>query len=171
MTWELYDLTKDWTQYDDVAAKYPEKVKELKAALPTGSREVPGAAARRLGGDAPRGAAAEHHRRPHRVRLHQADDRHSAGRLAAAAQHVLHHHGRHRGAGRRRRGHAPDLRRPVRRLRLLPAQGQAGLPLEPGRPEAHSLGRPGRARRPASTPWSSTSSTTASARARWPSTT
>jgi len=27
--WELYDLSKDWTQYDDVAAQYPEKVKEL----------------------------------------------------------------------------------------------------------------------------------------------
>ena len=30
MTWELYDLTKDWTQFQDVAAKHPEKVKELK---------------------------------------------------------------------------------------------------------------------------------------------
>jgi arylsulfatase len=29
-TWELYDLTRDWTQFDDVAAKHPEKVKELK---------------------------------------------------------------------------------------------------------------------------------------------
>ncbi len=28
---ELYDLTKDWTQADNVAAKYPEKVKELEA--------------------------------------------------------------------------------------------------------------------------------------------
>ncbi len=27
--WELYDLNKDWTQSEDVAAKYPEKVKEL----------------------------------------------------------------------------------------------------------------------------------------------
>jgi arylsulfatase A-like enzyme len=27
--WELYDLTKDWTQYEDVAAKYPAKLKEL----------------------------------------------------------------------------------------------------------------------------------------------
>jgi arylsulfatase len=27
--WELYDLSKDWTQYNDVAAQYPEKVKEL----------------------------------------------------------------------------------------------------------------------------------------------
>ena len=29
-TWELYDLTKDWTQDDDVAAKYPAKLKEMK---------------------------------------------------------------------------------------------------------------------------------------------
>jgi len=27
--WELYDLSKDWTQSDDVAAKYPAKVKEM----------------------------------------------------------------------------------------------------------------------------------------------
>jgi arylsulfatase A-like enzyme len=30
VTWELYDLRKDWTQCDDVAAKYPEKVEEMK---------------------------------------------------------------------------------------------------------------------------------------------
>jgi arylsulfatase len=30
VTWELYDLTKDWTQFNDVAAKYPDKVKELR---------------------------------------------------------------------------------------------------------------------------------------------
>jgi arylsulfatase A-like enzyme len=29
-TWELYDLTKDWTQSEDVAAKYPAKVAEMK---------------------------------------------------------------------------------------------------------------------------------------------
>src|SRR5215813_8854075 len=28
-TWELYDLTKDWTQHDDVAAANPQKLKEL----------------------------------------------------------------------------------------------------------------------------------------------
>ena len=27
--YELYDLSKDWTQYEDLAAKYPDKVKEL----------------------------------------------------------------------------------------------------------------------------------------------
>jgi arylsulfatase len=30
-TWELYDLTKDWTQSDDLAAKNPAKVKEMAA--------------------------------------------------------------------------------------------------------------------------------------------
>jgi arylsulfatase len=29
-TWELYELTKDWAQSEDVAAKYPEKVQEMK---------------------------------------------------------------------------------------------------------------------------------------------
>lgn len=27
--WQLYDLSKDWTQFNDVSAQYPEKVKEL----------------------------------------------------------------------------------------------------------------------------------------------
>ena len=31
VTWELYDLSKDWTQSNDVAAADPEKVKELQA--------------------------------------------------------------------------------------------------------------------------------------------
>jgi len=29
--WELYDLSKDWTQFNDVSAQYPEKVKEMEA--------------------------------------------------------------------------------------------------------------------------------------------
>jgi arylsulfatase len=31
--WELYDLGKDWTQFDDVAAQYPDKLKELQAVF------------------------------------------------------------------------------------------------------------------------------------------
>ena len=133
--------------------------------------QVRGAAAGHLGGDALGGATAQHHGGPHRVHLYPAGDRHSAGRLAAAAEHVLHHHGRGGDPGGRRRGHAADLRRPVRRLRFLPAQGQAGVPLEPGGFEAGPLGRARSASRPASTRWSSTSSTTVSAPKRWPSTT
>jgi arylsulfatase A-like enzyme len=33
VTWELYDLNTDWTQFDDVAAKYPDKVEAMKAWL------------------------------------------------------------------------------------------------------------------------------------------
>jgi arylsulfatase A-like enzyme len=29
VTWELFDLNSDWTQFEDIAAKHPEKVKEL----------------------------------------------------------------------------------------------------------------------------------------------
>jgi arylsulfatase len=29
--WELYDLSEDWTQYNDVSDQYPDKVKELEA--------------------------------------------------------------------------------------------------------------------------------------------
>ncbi len=29
--WELYDLTKDWTQFDDVAAQHPEKLAQMQA--------------------------------------------------------------------------------------------------------------------------------------------
>ena len=38
-TWELYDLTKDWTQDQDVAAKYPEKVQEMKELFATEARK------------------------------------------------------------------------------------------------------------------------------------
>ena len=85
-TWELFDLTKDWTQCEDVAAKYPEKVKEMKELFLTGGQEVSGAAAGCVGGDPRRAAAAEYHRRPQRVRLHQAHDGPAAGRFALAAQ-------------------------------------------------------------------------------------
>jgi arylsulfatase A-like enzyme len=39
MTWELYDVTKDWTQSDDVAAKYPEKLKEMKDIFASEARK------------------------------------------------------------------------------------------------------------------------------------
>jgi arylsulfatase A-like enzyme len=39
VTWELYDLTKDWTQCDDIAAKNPEKLEELKALFLTEAKK------------------------------------------------------------------------------------------------------------------------------------
>jgi len=37
--WELYDLTKDWTQFEDVAAKYPQKLKEMQALFDEEARK------------------------------------------------------------------------------------------------------------------------------------
>ena len=31
--WELYNVAKDWTQFDDISAKYPDKLKELQELL------------------------------------------------------------------------------------------------------------------------------------------
>ena len=69
--WELYDLTKDFSQFDDLAAKEPDKLQGAAGPLPGGGREVPGVAARQLGRRAAAGAAAERDRRPGRVRLYR----------------------------------------------------------------------------------------------------
>jgi arylsulfatase A-like enzyme len=68
------------------------------------------------------------------------------GDAPVPAQHLLHHHGGHHRARGRRRGHDRDLGRAFRRIRLLPARGQAGVPVEPARPRAHQVGRTGGAR-------------------------
>ncbi len=95
----------------------------------------------------------------------------AAGRLAATPERLLHDHRRHRGAAGRRRGNDPDLGRALRRLRLLPAQGQARLPVEPGRPRAGEVGGRRSADARHSTRSSSSSSTMDSASGRWRSTT
>ena len=79
---ELYDLDKDFSQSQNIADKYPDKVKEMKAMFIDGSEEVSGLPDGRLGGGPHRGPASEHHRRPHRVRLHPPDGRPAAGRFA-----------------------------------------------------------------------------------------
>ena len=89
---ELYNLNKDFSQTQDLAAQYPDKVKAHEGQVRRRGEEAPGLPARRVGGGAHRRAAAEHHRRAHRVRLHAADGRAAAGRFALHAEHVLHHH-------------------------------------------------------------------------------
>ncbi len=39
VTWELYDVTKDWTQAEDVAAKNPQKLAEMKALFLTEAKK------------------------------------------------------------------------------------------------------------------------------------
>lgn len=53
---ELYDLKRDFSQATDLAAKNPQKVKEMKAAFIAEGQEVSGVPARCLGGGADRGS-------------------------------------------------------------------------------------------------------------------
>ena len=139
--WELYDLTKDWTQSDNVAAKYPEKLEELQdlfwseakkyQVLPldasvatrlviprpsiTAGRDVftySGELTGTPNGDAPSILNASYNFKA------EVDVPESGAEGMIVTQ-----------GGR------------FRRLRLLRAQGQAGVPVEHGRPEADSLGR------------------------------
>ncbi len=87
---ELYDLNKDFSQSDGHRREEPAEGQGDEADVHRGGEEVPGLPDGCLGGGAHRRAAAEHHRRTHRVRLYAADGRPAAGRLAAAAEHVLH---------------------------------------------------------------------------------
>ena len=83
---QLYDLTKDFSQANDIAAQHPEKVAELREEVRRGGEEVPGLPAGCLGGGPHRSPAPEHHRRPHGVRLYPADGGTPAGRFAVPAR-------------------------------------------------------------------------------------
>jgi arylsulfatase A-like enzyme len=87
--WELYDLTKDWTQYENVADKHPDKLKELQALFWRGG-EVSGPAARCVGGDPLRHAAAQPHRRAKRVRLVRRTDGYPERRRPLHPRRVVH---------------------------------------------------------------------------------
>ena len=104
------------------------------AAVHPGGGEIPGLPARRPYPTPVRRTEAELHPRPDRVHLFGRVDRRAVprgGRRAERAEQVVHDHGRGRHPPGRRRGHAGDRRRPLCRLRSLPAEGPAGLHLEP----------------------------------------
>ncbi len=72
---ELYDLNKDFSQSQNLAEQASGQSEGDEEDVHRGGEEVSGLPAGRLGRGAHRGAAPEHHRRPHRVCVHPADDR------------------------------------------------------------------------------------------------
>ncbi len=131
---QLYDLNKEFNQATDIADKNPQKVKEMREMFMAEARKyevfpMDASVAARIVAPRPNITAGRTefvYTRP-MVGLPQGDS-------PMPAERVLHHHRRHRGAAGRRRRHDPDLGRAFRRLRLLPAEGQAGIPVEPGGP-------------------------------------
>ena len=85
---------------EDVAAKNPEKLKEMQELFWKEAAKYQVLPLDAIGGDAAGHAAAQHHGRPQRVHLDPAADRHAQRRCARAPQHVLHHQGRDRDSRR-----------------------------------------------------------------------
>ena len=162
--WELYDLTKDYSQANDLAAAMPDKLKEMQAlwdeeavkynVLPLDNRSFA-----RVGR-----AAAERHGRQDRVHLHGRELRH---RRLANAPNII---GRSytitaevdvpEGGGD---GVIATLGGRWGGWGLYLLEGQAGVQLQHAHPRPVPVGGPGRADRPASTPSCSTTPMTAPA--------
>jgi arylsulfatase A-like enzyme len=96
---ELYNLNKDFSQTQP-RGEVPAEGQGDEGEVHRRGEEVPGVPDGCVGGGAHRGAAPEHHRRAHRVCLYPPDGRPAAGRLALHPECLVHHHRRHRGAGR-----------------------------------------------------------------------
>ena len=108
--WELYNLTEDYSQFNDLAAKDPDKLRDMQQLFLVEAAKYQVSAAGQLGRRASAGAAAECDRRPRRIRVFRRAVR-PAGRLGAQPAHpVLHHHRRGRGPRGRRRRHARHAR-------------------------------------------------------------
>ena len=67
--WELYNLDKDYSQANDLAAQMPDKLKEMQALFAAGGKEPPGVSAGQLTVPARHRAATERHCGTDRVHL------------------------------------------------------------------------------------------------------
>ena len=105
-TFELYDLSKDWTQYTDVAAQNPTEGAGDAGPDVRRVRHAPGAAARCLGGNALRHPPAQPGGRQDGVHLFRREGHgHSRRQHAEPAQFVVYHHDRARRPQGRCTGH------------------------------------------------------------------
>jgi arylsulfatase A-like enzyme len=141
-TWELYDLGKDWTQADDVAAKNPAKVKEMENIFWAEAKKyqvlpLDASIAARLATPRPSITAGRN------VFTWTAP---LTGTPNGDAPSLLNASYNFKAEveipTRRGRRYAHHAGRSLRWLRLLRAEEQAGVPVEPGRPEARALGGP-----------------------------
>ena len=135
-------------------------------AVPGGGDEVQRLSAGQLRPAAHHRAAAERDRRADRLHLLGRDGRPARQRCTQHPEQVLHDHCGSRGPAGRRRGDDRHPGRPFRRIRPVPAQGQAGIHLQPARTWNGSAGKGTTRSRRASTPSCSTSNTTGPASAR-----
>ena len=146
--WELYNIAKDYSENDDLAAKMPDKLKEMQALFMTEAAKnnvfpLDNTGFSRLLTPRPSAIAGQD-----RIHLCRREHRHSRRQRSEHSRPRLHHHRRGDDSRRRRRGDDRNARRPLRRLRPLSAPWQAGVRLQFPRSQADPLGRRRGRRRP-----------------------
>ena len=142
---ELFNLNKDFSQSENLAAKYPDKVKQMRAKFVAEAKKyqvlpLDASVAARIIAPRPNITAGRTefvYTRP-MTGLPQGDSPLLLNTSYTITADIEVPQG---GA----EGMIADLGRALRRLRLLSAQGQAGVPVEPGRPRTHQVGRRRRA--------------------------
>ena len=138
--WELYNIAEDFTQNNDLAAKNPAKLKEMQDLFERRQRSTTCCrSTNRVRSAAD--AAAKRSRREDLVHLHRRELRHSDRQCADILDKDFTISADITVPRRRRRRNDRDVRRPLRRLRHVLAEGQAGVRLQPARPGAVPLGR------------------------------
>ena len=142
---ELFNLNKDFSQSENLAAKYPDKVKQMRAKFVAEAKKyqvfpLDASVAARIIAPRPNITAGRTefvYTRP-MTGLPQGDSPLLLNTSYTITADIEVPQG---GA----EGMIADLGRALRRLRLLLTQGQAGVPVEPGRPRTHQVGRRRRA--------------------------
>ena len=150
--WELYNVgdlqSVDPTENNDLAAKMPEKLKQMQDLFYAEAKKfdvLPLDNSTLTRWNSPRPNLTGGTQGLH---LLGRADQHPQQRRAEHPEQVVHHHRRGHDSRRRRGRHDRHRRRALRRLWAVPEQGrvrsrpgQAGVPLQPARPQAHDVGR------------------------------
>ena len=132
--WELYNIAEDYSQDNDLAAKMPDKLREMQELFVVEAAKyevfpLDNDILQRILAPKPSYIAG-------RTEFTYAGrpDRHTQQQCPEHSRQVLHHHGGRRGSCGWWRWDDRYRRWPLRRLRPLFAQGQAGLHLQSPRP-------------------------------------
>ena len=147
--WELYHVQEDPTEFNDLATKMPDKLKEMQDLFYSEAKKydvLPLDNSTLARWNTPRPSLTA-------GRTEFTYSGELAGVPASAAPSILnkglHHHRGGRDPRGRRRRHDRHRGRALRRLRPVPEQGrlrrrpgQGGVPLQPARPQAHDVGGP-----------------------------
>ena len=146
-TWELYNLAQDYSEYNDLARKMPDKLRDMKELFLLEAEKYNVFPLDNSFHDTRGQPTAELHRGKDRLQLLGCVVRPAFQRRPQHRRQVLHHHSRGGNSrGRRGRGNDQYARWPLRWLWPLPGQRQARLHLRPDQRGKIPMGRCGRNR-------------------------